>query len=347
MEHLSAPVGAIPIYVPYICTEIYEECEEYQEYEEHEELMKKYGYPKDSMNSLCNFKSFFERKGWKRDSAGEVIFENRNLGEIIAFLQTYLYFGCLVSVFRCVGITVRTLDFVFVSEKGERFINTQRLPGLIAEWARRESISVGPVFPNFNGPNHTCGQNIREILNWTFWHAGKFGLGAQESSEIPNDTLSLVQMSIMAIGESLYSALITIYGYDATEMPTWGPSPVLKRRLRDAGWCISDSPFFPESLTNSSISADYYFGGYTCPRERGDHSKCSAVICHTYQQNVDTKTYQAKHASTCKGCDHVPAPEKLVEIVRQGDIPMVFWDGKTTHVTTFAPPMKYVAISHV
>lgn len=310
-------------------------------------MERMYLYPKEGLNSLRNFSSFWERRGWKYDSTGRLTFENRTPEERVAFLQTWLYFGCLISVFRSVGITVRTSQFVRASENGERVVSTLKLPELIAEWAQRESSITGPVSPGSVGEKRIRGRAIKEILDLTSQKAGEFGLGAQGASEIPDDTLSLVRLSIMALGESLCSALVAIHCFDVSDMPTWGPSPVLKRRLRDAGWCTSDSPFFPESLPISSISADYYFGGYTCPRRRYDHSECSAVICRAYQQTVDTRSYTAKHVSACVSCDHIPAPEKVVEIVRKGGIPIIFWDGKTMHVTEFAPSVKYVAISHV
>src|SRR5687767_8580629 len=118
MEHLLAPEGAKPINVPYVSTE------EYEEYA---------GYDVDSAQALVAYKSYFDRKGWKRDETGDLIFGDRTPYEIVAFLQTWLYFGCLISVFRRVGIVVRTSDFIRLSQRGERFVCTRRLPGFIAE----------------------------------------------------------------------------------------------------------------------------------------------------------------------------------------------------------------------
>jgi hypothetical protein len=321
MEHLLAPKGAVPIDVPYVGNEEYDS---------------------------GPFKAYFERRGWERDETGALIFGGRTPDEVVAFLQTWLYFGCLISVFGRVGIAVRTSDFIRESENGDKLVCTWRLPGFIGEWAQREGMSDGPVVPNFHNPKYIRGENIKEYLNWTFWYLGTFGQEAKGKSEIPNDPLSVVKMSIMAMGESLCSALVAIYGYKTREMPTWGPSSILEARLRDSGWCISDSPFFPESLAGATISADYYFGGYTCPRQRGAHNECSKVICHSYQQIVDTKTYTTKHASTCyNGCDHVLGPEKTVEIVGKGGIPVISWRGGTINVSAYAPPTKYVAVSHV
>ncbi|KAI9762714.1 MAG: hypothetical protein M1840_001181 [Geoglossum simile] len=325
MEHLLAPEGAKAINIPYVGVE------EYRAY---------------SDDSLIDFKSYFERKAWKRDSAGDLIFGDRTPREIVAFLQTWLYFGCLISVFRRVEIDVQTCDFLRVSERGEVLVCTKRLPEFIAEWVRRESFRDESDEPF--SPKRMRGENIKEALHWTFWYSGMFDREAKEDPKIPNDPLPLVRLSIMAMGESLCSALVAIYGYEASAVPIWGPSPILRDRLRDSGWCTSDSPFFPASLPKTTISADYYFGGCACPRPRGHHRDCSEAICHAYQKVIDTKTYTPKHASTCDGgCGHVLAPDEIVDIVRKGGIPMISWRGETMSVSTFTSPTKYVAISHV
>jgi len=328
MEHLLAPDSAKQINVPYVGTEEFEAGESYEDI-------------------VANFKSYLPRKGWYRYSTGDLMFENRTADEIVSSLQTWLYFGSLISVFRTVGIRVQTSDFVYGSESGGAFVRTTRLLGFIAKWTQREGLAEGPVVQDFSNPKYMHGESIREILNWTFLHLRMFCQKSLEVSEAHNGPIHLVELSVMAMAESLCSTLVAIYGYEARDMPIWGPSPVLKDRLQDSGWCVSDSPFFPESLTKASISVDYYFGGHACPRPREAHSGCTTAICKEYQKVVDTKTYSQKHVSPNCTCTPIRVPGKAVNVVANQGIPVIVWDGKTITVSENGPQTKYVALSHV
>src|SRR5436189_42765 len=127
-------------------------------------------------NVLFTFKSHLERNGWMRHQVtGDVIFENRSPEQIADCLQTWLYFGCLISVFRRASITVRTRDFINASyNRDERLVHTTRLRGYIAEWARREGFADGPVVQNFANPKYLRGENMKEILNFTFHYLAMY-----------------------------------------------------------------------------------------------------------------------------------------------------------------------------
>ena len=301
MEHLTTPDGAQPIHVPYVGTVEYDG---------------------------GNFKGYFERQGWERQKTGQLIFGNRPPDQVASFLQTWLYFGCLISVFECGGVAVLTKDFIRVCENGDRVVCTQRLPEFILDWDQHVR----------RYPDNLKGQNVIEYLNYTYWYLMMF---SEES-----DLLSLIKMSIMSIGESLSTACNKIYGFNLP-VPRRGPSLILRDRLRRAGWCPSDTPFFPESQVDSNICADYYFGSYNSPRKHADHSRCTEVACKASQDVVDSENYHAMHVTSNCLCRFVEAPPDTVALVAGGKIPAMHWDGKSLSVFPQEQVNGYVAISHV
>jgi hypothetical protein len=76
MDHLLSSSGGEHILVPYVGVEEYDG---------------------------GDFKAYWQRKGWRRTERGDLIFEDRTPHEKAAFFQTWLYFGCLISVFGCHG----------------------------------------------------------------------------------------------------------------------------------------------------------------------------------------------------------------------------------------------------
>jgi hypothetical protein len=84
----------------------------------------------------------------------------------------------------------------------------------------------------------------KRCWKWTFHYLAKFRREGETMAELYKSRMQLVELSIMAMAESLCSVIVAIYGYDIREMPSWGPSPVLEAQLRSNGWCVSDTPFF-------------------------------------------------------------------------------------------------------
>ena len=331
MEHLLAPASSRPIKIPYVGSQKFE------------------ADISTPNNVLLTFKSYLEDNNWTREKAsGDLIFENRSDEDIACCLQTWLYFGCIISVFRMVGITIQTDHFVSASNNRDGIlVHTTRLGGYIAEWARREGFADGPVVQNFADPKYMRGENIKEILNWTFWYLAMYCKKSRSMSEPHKTRMRLIELSVMAMGETLCSALAAIYGYKPQEMPEWGPSPILEARLRENKWCVSDSPFFPESLQRSAISTAYYFGGCVCPRPRGDHSSCSTAICNEYLQVIDPNECKHKHITRSCSCARIEVPTAAIDIVEKSAIPVLCWDENTLSVSEAGPQAMYVAMSHV
>lgn len=332
MEHLLAPPSSQPIKVPYVGI---------QEFDAGELLVPD--------NVLVFFKSYLDRNRWVRDRAtANVIFTNRSPEDIARCFQTWLYFGCIISVFRLLNVIIRTRDLLSGSYGlNEVLVDTTRLHGYIAEAAKREGFAQGPTVQDFASQKYMRGQNIKEMLNMTFLYLPMYSKESDSMPEPFKSRMRLIELSIMAMGETLCNVLVAIYGDDFRDMPNWGCSPILEDRLRQNGWCISDSPFFPESLQRSAISAAYYFGGYACPRPPKDHSTCSPAICNGYLQVINAGTYVQKHVSPSCSCTDIKVPTAARDIVKRQTIPVIHWNGTRLNVRESTPHTIYVALSHV
>jgi hypothetical protein len=154
MEHLRTPEGAEPIDVPYVGTEEYDGRE---------------------------FMSYPKRLKWTDyQLVGGENFGNRSPDKIEAFFQTWLYFGCLISVFADVGLKVTTKDFIRETSTGEKYVTTGALPKLIEEWKNRDWTSEeAPT------PRHRSKERGKDKRLWNLQSLSKKSL--MKCSHTPSD----------------------------------------------------------------------------------------------------------------------------------------------------------------
>src|SRR5438034_8402628 len=108
MDHLPLPEGAAHVELPYLGTEEYDGGE------------------------FCDYP---RRKGLTEAELNEENgFGRRTPEEVNAFFQTWLFFGCLIRVFRSVGVKAKSSDFIRMREDGKKFITTELLPKFIQQW---------------------------------------------------------------------------------------------------------------------------------------------------------------------------------------------------------------------
>ncbi|KAK6524098.1 hypothetical protein TWF694_005761 [Orbilia ellipsospora] len=340
MEHLLAHSDAPEIPIPYLNGDLFE------------------FYISPTLNpnqpgicvELYTFKEYFQTRGFQFNSLGSILPTTLTAREILKITQSTLYFGCLLTVFRSVGMALQTQYFLKDDGKGNKLVSTKNLTNLIATWKMNEDkFTWAGAYPDVNNPKSQRCSHILETLAWTNNFSQELFKEARTKPDVGDTPIDAIELSIMAIGESLSLAAERIYGAPAERKVAWGPSSILTERLRLNGWCISDSPFFPEAESSGSICADYYFGSYRCPRQRGDHAKCTKNICAAYQEIVDPATYRPVHTADCQQdtCERITAPDEVVGIVDGDDTPIISWDGKDIKVSSFAASPKYVAISHV
>lgn len=337
MEHFIAPQGAEIIEVPYVGTEDYDG---------------------------GDFMTYPSRKGWSEDDLmGLDSFGGRLEAheEVEAFFQTWLYFGCLISVFELVGIKLKTGDFIRVTEREDRVISTSKLPGIIQDWMNREGMTdksykelATAHIPELVDKSAKLkrGQMIETTLLRVLFFVNMYcSHEAQERAKNFGTEPSFwpvspkIAMSIMAIGVPLLHVATGVYGYPAYKKPRWGSSSYLNERLAKVGWCIREIPMFGEM---ASVDCDYYFGSYPSPRKQLDHKKCTKVVCCA--KNVDVESYRTKHVTVVCNCRPMrSALKKIRAIVKKGGIPIISWRGRKLVAVEYDKKSnnKYVAISHV
>ena len=109
MEHLPLAERTAPIVVPYLCREDYDGGD----------FM---AYPERKHMSVNSWPDNFLR------------YDRESIKEILSFIQTWLFFGAMTTVFSSI---VPTADFV--RDDGERkYITTAKLQKYVEEWAYRD-----------------------------------------------------------------------------------------------------------------------------------------------------------------------------------------------------------------
>lgn len=330
MEHFPAPEGTKLIDVPYIGTEDY-----------------------DAYNG--KFKDYPQHKGWSDSQLkGDLNFGNRSHDKVEVFFQTWLYFGCLISVFKVVGIELQTKNFIYQAANGEKYITTKALLQTIQQWRDMdekdeeaddgESTEKGRV-------EHA--RSIKTILDEVLLWAKRYCGEKNVDPDVPPSPISPpIAMSIIALGSTLSNAATEIYVnlnpmvFRRYLTPHWPSSLLLKERLQRNGWCPRDISQFQD---NGSVDCDYYFGSIPSPRKDQNHSGCTEGRC--FGGNVNLNDYRTKHSDsyplTCKDIEAYG----VVEIIKNGKIPLVCFNQHeaSLSVVKYEPNsnMKYVAISHM
>jgi hypothetical protein len=103
-------------------------------------------------------------------------------------------------------------------------------------------------------------------------------------------------------------------------------APLLKERIIRSGWC----PYWTNLWINRfSIPFLHYLGGLKCsvsgdPRNKGKSIACTVEQC--YCNNIDTKTYQPQHSSSCESlqCQFTGVnANHLSEMINEGKVPLI------------------------
>jgi len=286
--------------------------------------------------------------------------DNYDDDDLDCFIQTWLFFGCLIEIFGIVGIPVHESDFI----RDKKYITTAKLPKLIEEWkAREESSSEGSALlseghaerhPEWEGHAKTKAgryllittvlEKVQSIVKENcYGEIGSFG---------PNPRVwgvdDSVSVSIMALGCALKNAASSIYNPDMPRTrQLWGTSDILTKRFNNGAWCRGEQ----NTLMNiAEIDGIYYFGSLNSPRalSKENHANCIQDSCVA---TIDTANYKSQHAKKCRDCEceMLGNPVAAAAIVKQNAIPLVTWTGSELKVVKYNAESKpkYLAISHV
>ena len=334
MEHLPVPKGTRPIDIPYVRTR------------------DPYRGP---------FLDYPMHIGWKVRPDGELDFpwddfatdrrierregvdssKENEKNRIDAFIQTWLFFGCLIEVFGIVGIKVKESDFI----REGKFITTAKLPELIEQWKDREDLPGEALAEGRPGRYNSIMKILEKVQFYEKYcydaYTDEYGPTASAWSVEP-----AISLSIMALGWALKSAAYTIYDPKTRHTrQQWGYSYVLDNRMRDGGWCWGERA---KLRSDVEIDGVFYFASLQSPRREQDHRDCCSTGCSG--KGIDESQYKTKHAKHGCTCGDVKVPGNVIEIIKKGGIPLMSWTQQSgLKVVEYDAQSKqeYVAISHV
>jgi hypothetical protein len=315
MDHLPLPPGAEPLHVPYVA----------EDYDQGDFAL----YPQRQKLALMLETSNFEKpkpEAWQ------------------TFFQTWLYFGCLIEVFKVVGLDVDPKRFVKETESGLE-VSSVALHVYIDEWKFRDGAYRSDETRQSIW-NRICAvlYQTRASLNGPVEAFNKH-LAMHAEAQLPywpNIALSigLLGRTLQEVGYKLKYAAPKDW-----RQHKWGSHQVLGDRLQRSGWCRAEIQRF---LGSEPLDFVYYVGALTSPRANDDHTECQETICRGKAANVSE--YRTKHAPGCdEKCKFWTMPESSVHIVADKGIPLARWSDNGLEVLPLddTGTMTYVAISHV
>lgn len=174
------------------------------------------------------FQTYPVRKGILRVD----LYRRSNLSKprehVVAFLQSWLWFGLLTEAFRR---EIRVEDFVATKLDGKQILTTEKLPAITIEWIKH-------IRSLEDGEKHLRFSDIRAILSEA---RSVLTYLPVYSPELLRPELS---MSFASVGEYLTLATYTAFSRSDLNVPRWVPGlasdDLFSLRMRAQGWCPSE-----------------------------------------------------------------------------------------------------------
>ncbi len=218
--------------------------------------------------------SYPERNGWQVIETSDSLLilqdgKKRPVSEVMAFVQSWLYFSLLRELF---GYTVDTDQFARMDPDGKKWVKTDTLEDLLGTWTASFSINDRAAETKIA---------LGKLCELLMEHRG-IGLElCQGSLELVN---SPVMLSIAALSERLTAAVVDLYHHAGLKRPAEGTwrlgtrsvidisQPILSL-MRARGWCPYDIRRL--DVETREVSILYYYSQLLPPRSSKDHSGCS------------------------------------------------------------------------
>ncbi|KAF2499268.1 hypothetical protein BU16DRAFT_614719 [Lophium mytilinum] len=331
MEHLPVKGGRAPIAVPYV--------------------------PGPRFDG-GDFASYPQRMGWdfslwftydafldSGDLENWLLFNQKDLDELTAFLQAWLFFGLLATV---INAEVPLEDFVRRDFDGGRYITTAELTQYLNEWDRLIQANASPVIDktahlaelsSVLKDAATINRSLSKLIT-------AHGLLPSPYAEQLQGIHFCAALLLRALSIALEHVLGRRPGVLKSGQP--GRLPLLEERMHQAGWC----PFTTFQLSNNfpEDTQAYAFALGTIRIEQ-DHEGCTFQSCTASQYLPGTPL---RHTREGCECEVIEAPvEQIVNGLKRGRIPLLqiasengrpFIDIYKDDGVTDIP---YIAISHV
>ncbi|OQV07008.1 hypothetical protein CLAIMM_11502 [Cladophialophora immunda] len=270
-------------------------------------------------------------------------------------LQGWLFFGVLEGAFQqhfpSSSFLTSSRDIQRTDGNPQRALHTQYLRTFYQQWHldfldlpedKQKSLSV------------SFGRSVVGARDWALYLEVKLRLkipayNSRPLSSIFNATIR----NALLLTELLAKAVPQAYpesGFVNFQMDI-DPGGEIKDRLRQSGWCPSNS----RTLINRYGHSAAMYATLLRPIEQPQvsHTHCSKRQCIAY--NVDVSTYSPQHVDRECSCEHVLPPLKDVcDILQSGTFPVldgesILMDGERGELSVrrHQPDMEYVVISHV
>jgi hypothetical protein len=288
-----------------------------------------------------NFLAFPETARFDTYDIADGVFGDRTLEDVLCFIQSWCFFGLLISVMGLSGVEVRYEDLIRARETSgvadstehSEIISTRIFPRLLRDMethSRPGTVDEETIQTVYN----ECLICLRRVMifmrdiNLSRDKNNPLRAALEPKSATPSLRDRII-LSVFALGDFLHYALMLWLPQDVppTE-PEWGTLryvPFLKERLLNAGWCRSEANLLDDQPTG--LSSLYYLS-FIDRRPLGkDHRACPDSFNCKYEKLDEYKTL---HCDDCPGkrfCKDVDVSQfqgpSVQQIVREDNIPVV------------------------
>ena len=299
-----------------------------------------------------DFESYPKRQGWDYNLLARHDFRpsshERSLPEVLAFLQTWLYFGFLAA-FLDEPIDIK--KFIGINESGDAIITTKSLPEYLVPWAVRMR-----VLPSIERKRLYL--KNEQLMTFVVGCSSVLTLTTRYS---PHSLPKVLGLSIAILGETLgctngrvlgaricgpersADGWLGSWGFGSplkawiedlqnegwsedhisrfsteARIVSWGFSPSPFQWFDNLGWCDNDVL----RLWNNMLITGSLFASIMTRREDVSHGQCTEWRCGA--NDMDEQRYQTKHVRSDCTCEFVqPDQSKIKAILHAGGIPLV------------------------
>ncbi|KAH8774243.1 hypothetical protein BGZ57DRAFT_794876, partial [Hyaloscypha finlandica] len=300
-------------------------------------------------NGFCKFPA---RKGWIinpktfGDDALQYIESKATFTKKLAFLQSWLFFGMIIEVFKVFGVSVNTSCFLRW-HNGQWIITTALLRSYIDEWARRREESCKPSETRESLVTEAQAVLVAvQEVDYVLFHSV---LENVSKSDLQQG--SMIALSISIMRETLLNALWTIENPSRIATPGFRilhpVRTLLRSGMRNSGWCLAQLTGLEEWTDTTGL----YLASLAGPvhRQQEDHSTCTVMRCLGNQINM--QTYETRHTIAGCTCQHVAIdPGEIATVLQRGMIPrfiVLADEERATVKLKIVEDGPFVAISHV
>ena len=270
---------------------------------------------------------------------------------LLAFFQSWLYFGLMTDFFGLCGITIRPQDFTRETTMGTVVLHTYKLAELISSWTKK--LLSGPQSRRLRrkGSALAC---LMTALKYATYLDQPHRIGSQGIGPWKKIFLS-IKILITTLAAPLHCSnlinfLVPWHKGFRCVLPT---GTLLQSLMYKNGWCPFRMEHLFSRLTYSSIFVLASIN--TSNVHHTSHKKCRKKrMCLS---DSIPEHYTGRHIESCNGhCQHTELPtdqsKKIKTIIQKDEIPLLSidrgcHDANQVQVVEGTPSMQYTAITHV